>query len=65
MFYGQRKETPCPLNYVLKASELLCQGHIGYWYYAIDNQPQEEGAEDIPVLCEFRDVFLRVTRTAP
>jgi len=59
MFYGQRKEIPCPLNSVMKASELLYQGYIKYWYYAIDTQPQEDGVEDIPIVCECRDVFLK------
>ena len=58
MFYRQREEIPCPLNSVIKANELLCQGYIGYWCHAIDTQPQEE-TEDIPVVCEFRDVFLK------
>jgi len=29
MFYGQREEKPYPLNFVMKPSELLCQGYIG------------------------------------
>jgi len=59
IFYGQREEIPYPLNYVMKASELLYQEYIGYWCYAIDTQPQEEEAEDIPVVRKFRDVFLK------
>ena len=43
----------------MKVSELLCQGYIGYWSYAINTQPQEEEAEDIPLVCEFGDVFLK------
>jgi len=39
MFYVQREEIPCALNSVMKASELLRQGYIGYWCYAIDTQP--------------------------
>ena len=56
MFYGQREKIPCPLNSVMKASELLYQRYIGYWYYAIDTQPQEEEVEDTPVVFEFRVV---------
>ena len=59
MCYGQREEKPCPLNSVMKVSELLCKGYIGYWCYAIETQPQEEEVEDIPVVCEVRDVFLK------
>ena len=50
MFYGQREEKPCPLNFVMKASELLYQGYIGHWCYAIDTQSKEEKVEDIPVV---------------
>jgi len=41
----------------MKASKLLCQGCIGYWCYIIDTQGKEEKAEDILVVCEFRDIF--------
>ena len=41
----------------MKPSELLCQGYIVYWCYAINIQPKEEKAEDIPIVCEFREVF--------
>ena len=41
----------------MKASKLLYQGCIGYWCYAIDTQTKEEKAENIPVVCEFEDVF--------
>ena len=30
---------------------------IGYWYYAIDTKTKEEKAENIPVVCEFQDLF--------
>ena len=41
----------------MKASKLLCQGRIGYWCYAIDTRIKEEEAANIPVVCEFEDVF--------
>ena len=41
---------PCPLNSVMKASKLLCQGYIEYWSYGVDTQPKEEKAKDIPVV---------------
>ena len=59
MFYRQREEMPCALNSVMKTSDLLCQGYIKYWCCVVDTQPQEEEAEDIPIVCEFRDVFLK------
>ena len=57
MFYGAGEEIPCPLNSVMKASDLLCQGYIGYWCCPIDTQIKEEKAEDSPIVCEFRDIF--------
>ena len=61
MFHGQGKEKSCPLNSVVKTNELLCQGYIMYWCYASNIQPHEEKkkANDIPIACEFRDVFLK------
>lgn len=41
----------------MKASKLLCQGCIGYWSYAINTQTKKEKAGNIPVVCEFGDVF--------
>ena len=65
MFYSQREEKPCPLNSVMKPSELLRQGYIVHWCYAINNQPKEEQAEDIPIVCEFKDVLLKSYRVFP
>ena len=62
MFYGQREEKPCPLNSVMKPSELFCEGYIVHWCYAINIQPKEEKAEDIPIVCEFREVFRKSYR---
>ena len=42
----------------MKASKLLYQGCIGYWCYAISTQTKEDEVENIPVICEFEDVFL-------
>jgi len=33
---------------------LLC---IRYWCYAMDIQEKEEITEDIPIVCEFKDVL--------
>jgi len=30
---------------------------MGYWCYAVDTQAKEEKAENIPIVCEFEDVF--------
>jgi len=54
-FYVQREETPRFIISTMKASKLLCQSCIGYWCYAIETKAKEEKAEDIPVVCEFKD----------
>jgi len=56
-FYGQREENFHPLISAMKASKLLCQWYIGYWCYTIDTQTKEEKVENIPIVCEFEDVF--------
>ena len=63
---GQREEKPCPVISATKARKLLYQGYIEQWCYAIDTQRKEKRTEDILVVCEFKDVFLKgwVTRTA-
>jgi len=30
---------------------------MGYWCYAINTQAKEEKARNIPIVCEFEDVF--------
>jgi len=56
-FYGQREAKSCSLIFTIKASKLLCQGCIRYWCYAVDTKTKEEEAENILVVCEFKDVF--------
>jgi len=56
-FYEQREAKSRSLISIMKVSKLLCQGCIGYWCYAIDTQTKEEEAENIPVVCEFENVF--------
>jgi len=58
LFYGQREEESCSLISVMKASKLLCRGYIGFWCYAINTQLKEEKAGNIPIVCEFEDIFL-------
>ena len=56
--YGQREEKPCSIIYAMKASTLLHQC-IRYWCYAMDIHEKEETAEDILVVCEFKDVLFK------
>ena len=46
----------------MQPSELLCQGYIVHWGYAINIQLKEEKAEDIPIVCESREVFRKSYR---
>jgi len=64
-FYGKREEKSCPLISAMKASKLLCQGCIRYWCYTIDTQTKEEKAENIHIVCEFEDVFLKELTRLP
>ena len=58
MFHGQREQKKTLFfKYCYQTSELLCQGYIVHWCYAINIQLKEEKAEDIPIVCELREVF--------
>ena len=59
MFYGQRDEKPCPLNFFMKTSELLRPGYILYQCYASNIRPKKEKVKDIRIVSGFRDVFLK------
>jgi len=56
-FYRQREQKSCPLIFAIKSSKLLCKGCVRNWCYATNTRRDEEKVEDIPVVCEFRDVF--------
>jgi len=43
----------------IKASKLLCQGYEGYWCYVMDIQEKEETVSNVPIVCEFKDAFLK------
>jgi len=57
VFLWAKEAKSYSLIFAMKASKLLCQGCIGYWCYATDTQTKEEEARNIPVVCEFEDVF--------
>jgi len=59
MFYGQREEKPCPLNSVMQPSELLCQGCIVHWCYAINIQLKEEKSRRHPYSLRVQRSFLK------
>ena len=58
MFLCAEKGKILSLISAKKVSKLLCQGRIRCWCYAIDTQTKEEKGENIPLVCEFEDVFL-------
>jgi len=54
----KEKKNLGPLIFALKESNLFCEGCIEYWCHAIHIQEKEKKAKDIPIVCEFRDVFI-------
>jgi len=56
-FHGERtKQEKCIIS-AMKACKMLRKGRVGYWCYALEVQDDEIRVEDIPVVCEFPDVF--------
>ena len=41
----------------MKASKLLYQGYKAYWCCAMDIREKEKTIDNIPIVCEFEDVF--------
>jgi len=41
----------------MKACKMLRKGCVGYWCYALEVHDDEVRVEDIPVVCEFPNVF--------
>jgi len=41
----------------MKACKMLRKGCVGYWCYALEVKEEEVRVENIPVVCEFPDVF--------
>ncbi|XP_073035332.1 uncharacterized protein [Primulina eburnea] len=56
-FYGEGARPPMPVVSALKACRALESGGEGYLIYAIDSSTSSVGTDDIPVVCEFPDVF--------
>jgi len=49
----------------MTTSKLLCQGCIDYRCYGVDDLKKEETTKEIPIICEFRFNFWKITRTGP
>ncbi|XP_073035204.1 uncharacterized protein [Primulina eburnea] len=56
-FYGEGARPPMPVVSALKACRALEAGGEGYLIYAIDSSTDSVGLDDLPVVCEFPDVF--------
>ncbi|XP_075489589.1 uncharacterized protein LOC142528426 [Primulina tabacum] len=56
-FYGEGARPPMPVVSTLKACHALESGGEGYLIYAIDLSTSSVGIYDLPVVCEFPNVF--------
>ena len=59
VFYGLRKTLPNSIMTAMKASKMLQKSYQGYLAYAIEVRDSGSRLEDIPVVREFPDVFLK------
>jgi len=55
-FYGDRPKEYSIFS-IRKANKMLSQGCIGYLCYVIEVKEEKVKIENIPVVCEFPDVF--------
>ncbi|KZV50284.1 hypothetical protein F511_39733 [Dorcoceras hygrometricum] len=56
-FYGKGSRAKIPLIYVVSMTKLLQKGAEGFLIYAVDAMKNSSKLVDIPVVCEFADVF--------
>ncbi|XP_075486327.1 uncharacterized protein LOC142525930 [Primulina tabacum] len=56
-FYGRGSQAKIPLVSAIEMNRLLDSGHEGFLVYAVDLSQDERRISDIPVVCEFPDVF--------
>ncbi|XP_075499298.1 uncharacterized protein LOC142537690 [Primulina tabacum] len=56
-FYGRGSQAKIPLVSAIEMNRLLDSGHEGFLVYAVDLSQDERRIYDIPVVCEFPDVF--------
>ncbi|CAL9019118.1 unnamed protein product, partial [Prunus brigantina] len=57
VFHGERRVLPSCLISAIRAKRLLKKGCVGYLAHIINTQGSTMNLEDIPVVCEFSDVF--------
>jgi len=56
-FCGERTKKENRIISTMKAGRMLRKGCVGYWCYALEVKEEEVRVEDIPVVCEFPNVF--------
>jgi len=56
-FHGERTKKEIHLISAMKACKMLRKGWVGYLCYALEVREEEVRVEDIPIVCEFLDVF--------
>ncbi|XP_075515904.1 uncharacterized protein LOC142550712 [Primulina tabacum] len=56
-FYGRGSQAKIPLVSAIEMNRLLDSGHEGFLVYDVDLSQDERRISDIPVVCEFPDVF--------
>jgi len=56
-FHGEQTMLEKRIISAMKACKMLRKGCVGYWCYALEVKEDEVRVEDIPIVCEFPDVF--------
>ncbi|XP_073020847.1 uncharacterized protein [Primulina eburnea] len=56
-FYGRGSQAKIPLVSAIEMNRLLDSGHESFIVYVVDLSQDERRISDIPVVCEFPDVF--------
>ena len=56
-FHGERTKPEKRIISAMKACKMLRKECVGYWCYALEVKDDEVRVGDIPIVCEFPDVF--------
>ncbi|XP_073298481.1 uncharacterized protein [Primulina huaijiensis] len=64
-FYGRGSQAKIPLVSAIEMNRLLDSGHEGFLVYVVDLSQDERWISDIPVVCEFPDLFPKETPGFP
>ena len=56
-FHGERTKPKKRIISTMKACKMLRKGCVGYWCYTLEVKDDEVRVEDIPIVCEFPEVF--------